>query len=211
MTNKTSLNRLRRVTSSLTKTLWPDDEHWVRVVMNRQTRQWVDALSPEKLDALEISGDWWSAGTKFRSYRSLFLEQLDICHQMLPEKFDLILAEQVFEHVASPRTAARNVFEMLRPNGYFLITTPFLIRYHEAPIDCSRWTELGLRNLLTESGFEPARIRTNSWGNRACVISNFTKWTRYRPLLHSLKNEREFPVSVWAIAQRRDQIAQRTK
>jgi len=203
MKNSTSPSRLRRVTNSLARTLWPDDEHWVRIVMNRETRQWVRALSPEKLDALEISGDWWSSGN-FRSYQSLVLQQLDICQHALPEKFDLILAEQVFEHVAFPRTAAKNVFEMLRPNGYFLITTPFLIRFHEAPIDCSRWTELGLRNLLCEAGFAPQSIRTNSWGNRACVISNFTKWTRYRPLIHSLKNERDFPVSVWAIGQRRD-------
>lgn len=204
MPGNTSQSRLRRMTASLAKTIWPDGEHWVRIVMNRETRRWVDALSPEKLDALEISGELWSRGTTFCSYRSVWEEELDICRQVLPEKFDLILAEQVFEHVASPRTAAVNVFQMLRPNGYFLITTPFLIRYHEAPIDCSRWTELGLRNLLLESGFDPGSIRTSSWGNRACVISNFTKWTEYRPLIHSLKNERNFPVSVWAIGQRRD-------
>ena len=91
---------------------------------------------------------------------------------------------------------------MLNDKGYFLITTPFLLRMHNHPTDCSRWTEIGLQYLLAEFGFKMERIQTGSWGNRACIRGNFNCWVKFHPLLHSLRNETNFPVVVWALAQK---------
>jgi hypothetical protein len=91
---------------------------------------------------------------------------------------------------------------MLKSDGYFLITTPFLLRVHNFPIDCSRWTETGIKYFLAECGFDIERIQTGSWGNRACIQANFLNWAIYRPWFHSLKNEPDFPVVVWALAQK---------
>jgi hypothetical protein len=96
----------------------------------------------------------------------------------------------------------RHVRQMLKPGGHLLVTTPFLIRIHDQPVDCTRWTELGLKHLLAECGFAIDDIRTGSWGNRACVTANFTEWPSYEPPLHSLDNEPNFPMVVWAPAQR---------
>ena len=99
---------------------------------------------------------------------------------------------------------ALDVYELLNKGGYFLVIVPFLIRVHNVPIDCSRWTEDGLKYHLEESGFKIENIFTNSWGNKKCVISNLRNddsWSRiwfYR----SLKNEKKFPVQVWAIAKK---------
>lgn len=106
----------------------------------------------------------------------------------------------LFKTLAWPYRAARHVFEMLNRGGHFLITTPFLNRVHDMPIDCSRWTETGLKYFLAECGFPMNAVRTGSWGNRACVRANFRKWVRYRPWFHSLKNEPNFPIVVWALA-----------
>jgi hypothetical protein len=114
----------------------------------------------------------------------------------------LIIAEQVFEHLLWPYRAGKNVHRMLNQGGYFLITTPFLVRIHSGPTDCSRWTETGIRYFLAECGFSLERIQTGSWGNRACVRANFSQWSRYRRLVHSLRNEPSFPVVVWALAQK---------
>jgi SAM-dependent methyltransferase len=138
----------------------------------------------------------------FRSYKSLYYPDFDICESSLADQFDLILADQVFEHLLWPYRAGKNVYKMLNRGGYFLITTPFLIRVHNFPIDCSRWTEIGLKYFLAECGFDLEHIRTGSWGNRACVRANFSRWILYRPWLHSLKNEPLFPVAVWALAQK---------
>jgi SAM-dependent methyltransferase len=177
--------------------------HWVRIVMNRETRKLVESVQPHELNVLEISGQYWSHVQQFKTYRSIDYPEIDICASALPEQFDLIIAEQVFEHLLWPYRAGKHVYQMLRPGGHFLITTPFLIRVHEYPVDCSRWTETGLRYFLAECGFDLERIRTGSWGNRACARANFTVLgVPYLRWWHSLHNEPNFPVSVWAFAQK---------
>ncbi|NJM60946.1 MAG: hypothetical protein HC849_13210 [Oscillatoriales cyanobacterium RU_3_3] len=96
----------------------------------------------------------------------------------------------------------KNIYQMLDRNGYFLITIPFLIRIHDYPADCSRWTETGIKYLLAECGFNLERIQTGSWGNRACIVANFSRWEYYNPAIHSLANEPDFPLVVWALAQK---------
>jgi SAM-dependent methyltransferase len=177
------------------------DKQWCRIVMNRKTKELVSELSPNALSALEISGSHWKS-IPFKSYRSVNYPEFNICEDILEERFDLIIAEQIFEHLLWPYRAARNIYRMLTPKGYFLLTTPFLIRIHNEPFDCTRWTETGIKYFLAECGFQLGAIRTGSWGNRKCVISNLSKWIRYIPALHSLNNEEQFPVVVWALATR---------
>ena len=178
--------------------------HWSRIVMDKETEKLVHSLPVPTLDVLEVSGTKWE-NTGFRSYRSVHYPEYDLCAGPLPETFDLVIAEQVFEHVLWPYRAARNVHEMLRPGGHFLISTPFLLRVHAAPLDCSRWTETGLKHLLAECGFPLEGIRTASWGNRACAIRNLRKdgkWASYRPWRDSLENEPDYPIVVWALARK---------
>ncbi|MEB3983927.1 methyltransferase domain-containing protein [Mycobacterium sp. 663a-19] len=176
--------------------------YWVRRVMDRETRKLVQGVEPHQRDALELSGDYWGRVEQFKSYRSVHYPEFDVCASALDEQFDLIFAEQVFEHLLWPYRAGKHVYQMLRPGGYFLMTTPFLIRIHGVPVDCSRWTETGIRYFLAECGFDLDRITTGSWGNIACVRANFWRWARYRRFWHSLHNEPNFPVSVWAFAQK---------
>jgi len=190
------------VRNGLRKMLGGTDEQWQRVVMNRTTNQYVGALDLANLDVLEISGDAWGR-LPFRTYKSVNFDEYDVCTEPLQlEAWDLIIAEQVFEHVVAPWKAVKNVFQMLRPGALFVITTPFLIPIHDGPIDCSRWTETGMKNLLVQGGFQPDKIITGSWGNRACLLANLRTWTRYVPAIHSLKNEARYPLTVWAFARK---------
>ena len=176
---------------------------WTRKVMYEEISSEIRRLEPERLSVLEISpGEFWQQ-QGFLSYRAVGFPEFDICSDVLDEKFDLIIADQVFEHLLWPYRAARNVRSMLKEDGIFIVTTPFLIRVHDHPVDCSRWTELGMRHLLAEAGFDLDRISTGSWGNKSCVKSNLkhTGWavlTRFA----SLRNDPTFPCVVWAIARR---------
>jgi SAM-dependent methyltransferase len=162
--------------------------------------QWLQEIGFGNLDVLEVSaGNYWRT-LPFRSFREANFPEFDICENVLDQKFDLIIADQVFEHLLWPRRAAQNVRAMLKPGGRFLMTTPFLIRVHAIPTDCTRWTEMGMQYFLADAGFPLERIRTGSWGNRQCVKANFSKWAR-RGWFGSLKNEPDFPVAVWALAQ----------
>jgi SAM-dependent methyltransferase len=177
-------------------------QRWSRIVMNRECRQLVDRLNPAALSVLEISGEAWKEAG-FRSYRSVSFPEYDLCADPLPELFDLIIAEQVFEYVLWPYRAGKNVFAMLQPGGHFLISTPFLTPVHDFPQDCSRWTELGLRYFLAECGFPLENTLTASWGNRQCIEANWDQFLQqYRPGEHSLENQPNFPYHVWALARR---------
>lgn len=169
--------------------------------MNQACRALVRDLPYTRFNTLEISGRKWQ-DMGFGRYSSVAWPDFDLCHQTLDERFDLIIAEQVFEHLLYPYRAGRHVLEMLQPGGYFLISVPFLVKIHDFPIDCTRWTELGLKHFLEECGFPLASIVTGAWGNRACIVANFDDWVMYEPDKHDLTHEPDFPYHVWALAQR---------
>jgi len=193
------LKRIRTRTKSLLRI---EDVQWGRLVMNRKTRDLVNGLEPNKLKVLEVSGNYWGGLGIFREYKSVSYPEYNLCDSVLPETFDLIIAEQVFEHLLWPYRAGQNIYRMLSQNGHFLMTTPFLIRVHDAPVDCTRWTETGIKYFLAECGFPFGTIQTGSWGNRACIKANYKRWVNYFPLIHSLRNEPEFPYVVWALARK---------
>jgi hypothetical protein len=58
-----------------------------------------------------------------------------------------------------------------------------------------------MKYFLAESGFPIDWIRASQWGNRSCVKANFNRWAR-RGWLGSLRNEANFPVTVWAFARK---------
>jgi SAM-dependent methyltransferase len=174
-------------------------KQWCRVVMNETTERLVQSLNPSKLDVLEVSGDAWKS-TGFKSYVSVRWPQFDICQDRTRRTFDLIIAEQVLEHVRRPDHALRNMLGMLRQGGSVLITTPFLIEYHPEPLDLWRWTATGLQALLEDNGFKV--LTAGSWGNKACVVENLGHWPDYDPALHSLENEPRYPIVVWVFGKR---------
>jgi SAM-dependent methyltransferase len=177
---------------------------WCRVVMNREIEAFMRSLDCPNIDALEISGTGSQGRYEFKSYQTVTFPEYDVCRGPLArEKFDLVIAEQVFEHILRPDLAATNVLRMLRPGGMFVISTPFLLKVHGHPHDLYRWTEDGITQLLETAGFKV--IRTGSWGNRDCLFADMAPglaWTPYNPARHSLQNEPQFAIVVWAFAEK---------
>lgn len=179
-----------------------------RIYMQKQSRIQIRSLQPETLDAVEISGVW---GKKlgFKTYRSLYYPKHDICAGPLsdgagPITCDIVLANQVWEHLDRPYAAIGHVREMLRPGGYFWIAVPFFVPHHGAPVDCSRWSARGLANLLIEAGFAEENVVSDQWGNRAAGLRNMVgKWPpAYDKDNDDLSNDPRFPICAWALAQK---------
>ncbi len=174
--------------------------------MQRTSRRWLEELPLDEMDAAEVSGKF-GRRFAFRSYARFRFPKHDICAgpyrgpggEVL--RFDLVLANQVWEHLDRPYAATRHVLEMLRPGGYFWLAVPFYIPYHGDPVDCSRWTARGLKNLLVEAGFDEDKVRAKQWGNRAAARRNFE--TPWPPPYDGddLTNEPDFPICSWALAQ----------
>jgi SAM-dependent methyltransferase len=181
-----------------------DPVHWTRVVQYRECFTAVRSFGPERLDVLEISaGSLWRDSFAFKSFTGTQFPDYDIEAKALDASFDLIIADHVLICLDRPAQGIANMRKMLRPGGHCIVTTPFLVRAHLEKKDNIRWTESGLANVMVEGGFERDKVRTDAWGNRACVVANFRRWPAYGfGWFKSLRNEPDFPVSVWAIAER---------
>lgn len=178
-----------------------DITHITRRVAYDEISAFLNGLDTASMDALEISAGWQWQQRDWRSFTDMAYPHYDICMDRMPDQYDIIIADNVFEHLKYPYRAAQNVLSMLRPGGFFINITPFLIRHHPIPIDCSRWTEKGMAHFLEEAGFPLGSIRTGSWGNTAAVKANFHRWAR-TGFRKQLKNDSRFPVTVWAIAEK---------
>lgn len=179
-----------------------------RVYMQKKSRVLIRTLEPARLDAVEISGVWGEP-LGFKTYRSLYYPAHDIYEGPLqdegqPVRCDIVLANQVWEHLDRPYAAIRHVREMLRPGGYFWLAVPFHVPYHGAPVDCSRWSARGLANLLIEAGFAEENVVSDQWGNRAAALRNLVgKWPPvYDREYDDLENDESFPICAWALAQK---------
>jgi SAM-dependent methyltransferase len=177
-----------------------------RVVYKREAARIFASLQPETRSCAEISGGL-GRGVGFRSFEEFHYPEHDICKDVFRDgegkirRFDMIIADQVWEHLDRPYTATRHVLEMLNPGGAFYLCVPFYVRYHAFPVDCSRWTARGLKNLLIEAGFDEASVTADQWGNldsarRDCA----RKWAKYDPKIDTLDNDPDFPSVAWAVA-----------
>ena len=106
--------------------------------------------------------------------------------------FDTVVAFQVLEHVEDPAAMTREAFRILRPGGVFIVTTPFMHGVHEAPRDFYRYTEYGLRHLLTTAGFDDIDIEATSGalmmlGLRFSYFLEKYRWPRVRWIVNTLQ------------------------
>ncbi|SFE33649.1 Methyltransferase domain-containing protein [Sulfitobacter brevis] len=169
----------------------------------------IQALQPPLLEVAEISGKWGQM-FDFKSYEQFRYPEYDICEGPYRNEagetraFDLIMANQVWEHLDRPYAATRHVYEMLRVGGYFWIAVPFFVPLHAAPQDNSRWSARGLKNLLIEGGFSEEAIVAEQWGNRHVAQRNLEEpWPpTYDKETDNIKNDPKMPICAWALAQK---------
>lgn len=167
--------------------------------MNRRIEEFISSLGPEGLSAVEISASL-QAGYPWADYATLWFPEFDLCEPgSLDRVFDVVICEQVLEHVKDPWRAVQTLHDLCRPGGWVIVSTPFLIRLHKSPEDYWRFTPDALRLLLEGTGLEVVHL--HRWGNRACARANFLRWEPYRRW-HSLRDEEDFPLVVWAFARR---------
>jgi SAM-dependent methyltransferase len=199
--------RLKTWLKRAQNTIGYDTTDWVRLVMYREAFNIVERLGLRSLKVLEISGgSQWHERFSSRSYLQTDYREFDICKHTLGGRFDLIIADPVYEHLERPPHAAANAYTMLRPDGHLIVATQLLARLHRSPIDCSRWTPDGLVCLLEEAGFPKHLIHSDGSGNRACLKANLSRWRKR--CFRSLRNEPQFPVMVWAFAKKRQDAQQ---
>lgn len=179
-------------------------EHWVRIVMNREIESYLTGLAPSGLSAVEISGRGREP-IGWKSFTSTEYPSFDLLQPADIGRFDVVICEQVLEHVRDPWRAMRSLFDLCAPGGHVVVGTPFMLRLHREPKDYWRFTPDGLREMAVAAGFESVAV--GSWGNSWCTFANRRRWAVYRPVHRllrrwSLRDEPDNPQVVWLFAQR---------
>jgi SAM-dependent methyltransferase len=115
--------------------------------------------------------------------------------QYAAESFDVVIIDQIMEHVPHPHQAAAEIARVLKPGGICLCATPFLIQIHGHYGDYWRYTELGLKQLFSQY----SSVEVFSWGNRFTLETTIRRgWINCqqtkRQLRVALWNEPEWPL-----------------
>jgi len=73
----------------------------------------------------------------------------------LPDDYcDIVLSNQVLEHVDSPEGYLQEALRILKPGGSIILSTHGYWFYHPTPNDYWRWTSAGLRKTIEAEGFK---------------------------------------------------------
>lgn len=76
-------------------------------------------------------------------------------------EFDLIITQEVLEHVRNPNKAMSEIYRVLKKSSIAYIQLPFIIGYHPCPNDYWRYTHQGIEELAKSSGFEVLKIEAS--------------------------------------------------
>ena len=125
-----------------------------------------------------ISGKTLDVGSGSKPYRNLFinattyigmdveqsghshkLESIDVFYdgETFPfeeNTFDSLVFFEVLEHVFNPDTFLNQISKVVKPNGYCVVTIPFIWGEHEQPYDFARYSTFGLKHIFDKHGFE---------------------------------------------------------
>lgn len=90
------------------------------------------------------------------------------------EDADVIAAFEVMEHIPDTNKFLSEVSRVLRPNGYLVISVPFLYGRHDYQ-DFYRWTEQGLKKVLSDNAFDIVVLkpRGGTFLSMVTLVSNY--------------------------------------
>ena len=87
---------------------------------------------------------------KLKNYFCLNLEKKN----KIKKKFKNILAFNILEHIHNDSQALDELKKILKKKGKLFISTPFLYRYHKAPMDYKRYTADYFEKILKDKKFK---------------------------------------------------------
>tara|TARA_R110001583_G_scaffold162719_1_gene314998 strand:- start:53449 stop:54153 length:705 start_codon:yes stop_codon:yes gene_type:complete len=97
------------------------------------------------------------------------------------ESFDCAFGTEVLEHCPKPEIVLKEVYRVLKPNGIFFFTVPFLWNLHETPNDEYRYTPYSLKRHLKNSGFTNIAIKaTGGW--HGAMAQMLGLWVKRSPM-----------------------------
>ena len=88
--------------------------------------------------------------------------------QFQPGMFDVVIADQVLEHVPYVMKAVKQCVNICKSGGYLFFGTPWQYPYHPAPKDFWRISRDAYQMMFDEFGVETIEI--DGWGHKEALI-----------------------------------------
>jgi SAM-dependent methyltransferase len=83
--------------------------------------------------------------------------------------FDIVFALEVLEHIPAPEKAVMEIHRVLKKNGRFICSAPFMFPVHDEPHDYYRYTIYGMKYLLRS--FKETEIKArNDYLNALLIL-----------------------------------------
>ena len=86
------------------------------------------------------------------------------------ESVDLVLCNQVLEHVTDPVASVSEIWRILKPGGIILGSVPHISPVHLEPYDFRRFTDLGVAQLFGNQGFQEIQVEGNGGAFSAATL-----------------------------------------
>jgi SAM-dependent methyltransferase len=106
--------------------------------------------------------------------------QIDADARDLPfekEFADTIILNQVLEHIYEYEKVLDEIHRVLKKDGKFVISVPFIYHIHAEPNDYFRFSEYGIKKLLRDKGFKIIQFSYNGYfGTTIFSIINSFIW-----------------------------------
>jgi len=117
------------------------------------TKPYKKLFNVEQYDGLEYSSEEYGASKNAEYFYDGNKFPFD------NENYDNVISNEVLEHVFNPDEFLSEINRVLKINGKFLLTAPFVWDEHEPPYDFARYTSFGIKYLLEKHGFEIIEFR----------------------------------------------------
>jgi SAM-dependent methyltransferase len=90
---------------------------------------------------------------------------------------DTVLLNQVLEHIYEYDQVIKEIYRILKKDGKFIISVPFIYHIHSEPNDFFRFSEYGIKKLLEENKFKILEFKYNGYfGTTIFSIINSFLW-----------------------------------
>ncbi|KYC36857.1 ubiquinone/menaquinone biosynthesis protein [Scytonema hofmannii PCC 7110] len=89
---------------------------------------------------------------------------------------DIVLCNQVLEHVNDPSKAANEMYRILKPGGKCIGSVPHVSPVHLEPYDFRRYTDLGVKQLLQNAGFVEITVEGNGGVHSTAALMIAMDW-----------------------------------
>ncbi|WP_119793023.1 methyltransferase domain-containing protein [Flavobacterium anhuiense] len=100
--------------------------------------------------------------------------------------FECAFGTEVLEHCPEPEVILKETYRVLKQDGIFFFTVPFLWNLHEVPNDEYRFTPFSLKRHLENSGFSNIEIKALG-GWHASMAQMLGLWVRRSPINPKIK------------------------